>query len=51
VPAQLNLGELIAAMKEADNDMIDIESPSDAQPERIARRYENAKRVREETTR
>lgn len=49
---QLKLDELVAAVKEADNDMIDVESLSDAQLERIARRYENAKpRLGEGTTR
>jgi low affinity Fe/Cu permease len=49
---QLKLDELIAAVKDADNDMIDIESLSEVQLERIARRYERAKRrLGEETTR
>ena len=42
---QLKLNELIAAVKEAHNDMIDIESLSDAQIERIARRFDDAKRA------
>jgi low affinity Fe/Cu permease len=42
---QLKLNELIAAVKEAHNDMIDIESLSDAQLERIARRFENPNRI------
>ena len=43
---QLKLNELIAAVKEAHNDMIDIESLSDAQLERIARRFDNSPRGR-----
>src|SRR6266852_2003370 len=42
---QLKLNELISAVKEAHNDMIDIESLSDAQLEQIAQRYEYAKRT------
>jgi low affinity Fe/Cu permease len=48
---QLKLDELIAAVKEAHKDMIDIESLSDAQIERIAQRYTGARRAGEETTR
>jgi low affinity Fe/Cu permease len=40
---QLKLNELIRAVKEAHNEMIDIESLSDAQRERIAQRFEKDK--------
>src|SRR6266852_9726548 len=42
---QLKLNELISAVKEAHNDMIDIESLSDAQLEQIAQRFENPNRI------
>ena len=42
---QLKLDELITAMKEAHDDMIDIESLSDAELERIAKRFQVAKRL------
>jgi low affinity Fe/Cu permease len=42
---QLKLNELIRAVKEAHNELIDIESLTDAQRERIAQRIEKEKRA------
>jgi low affinity Fe/Cu permease len=42
---QIKLNELIRAVKEAHNEMIDIESLSDAQRELIAQRFEKDKRT------